>query len=91
MSSLPFRDAVLAGLGASHTPRSRGLESRPSLFAAALDEGLKAESAALVGVGSSDGDRSVASEATPRTRLPLPNDMKVRGLSYLPILSPVCS
>lgn len=50
--------------GFSHTPKQGiGKQIQPFLLLP-FDEGLKAESAALVGAGSSDGDRGVASEAT---------------------------
>lgn len=50
--------------GFSHTRKQGiGKQTQPFLLLP-FDEGLKAESAALVGVGSSDGDHSVASEAT---------------------------
>lgn len=57
-------EAVLLARGLLTQPEAgSGKQTQPFLLLP-FDEGLKAESAALVGAGSSDGDCGVASEAT---------------------------
>lgn len=50
--------------GFSHNQKQGGGKQTQPFLLLPFDEGLKAESAALVGAGSSDGDCGVASEAT---------------------------